>query len=225
MLSRNRPRLKARVTTQYNSLVTARAERRQRPMRKRADGGDSRRSGSVTPPETWHEPPTRRSEGFRIVVQPAGAGFRHVVTADEVRERLARLPGYLRAPLDVVQLSCMTRKKRTFPCYGMQWGTAIYLYPIEDSLVETYAQPPKPAQQIEARMYGGRWNQVGENRWQLTWTEETIKDFYLNNILMHELGHILDHRNSSYVDRERYAEWFAIEYGYKPTRAARRRLV
>ena len=51
--------------------------------------------------------------------------------------------------------------------------------------------------------------------WQLVWTEATIKDFYLNNILIHELGHLLDNRNTSYTDRERYAEWFAIEHGLK----------
>jgi hypothetical protein len=42
-------------------------------------------------------------------------------------------------PLAIVQLSRMTRKKRIFPCYGMQWGTALYLYPIEETLVEVYA--------------------------------------------------------------------------------------
>ena len=51
----------------------------------------------------------------------------------------------------------------------------------------------------------------------MQWTKETIEDFYLNNILIHELGHLLDDRNTSYTDRERYAEWFAIEYGYLPT--------
>lgn len=30
--------------------------------------------------------------------------------------------------LQVVQLSRMTRKKKTYPCYGMQWGRALYLY-------------------------------------------------------------------------------------------------
>ena len=28
----------------------------------------------------------------------------------------------------------------------------------------------------------------------------------------------MDDRNTSYVDRERYAEWFALEHGYKPSR-------
>jgi hypothetical protein len=57
--------------------------------------------------------------------------------------------------------------------------------------------------------------------WKLVWTEQAVKDFYLNNILIHELGHLLDDRNSRSVDRERYAEWFALEYGYKPTHRSR----
>jgi len=100
----------------------------------------------------------------------------------------------------------------------MQWGPTIYLYPVEVSLVERYKSPPKPAQLIEAKMYGGRWEETAGGGWTLVWTEAALKDFYLNNILIHELGHLLDERNSRSVDRERYAEWFALQYGYKPTR-------
>ncbi|HEV2972578.1 MAG TPA: hypothetical protein VGY55_21605, partial [Pirellulales bacterium] len=65
---------------------------------------------------------------------------------------------------------------------------------------------------------GGRWVHEPDGSWKLVWTERAVKDFYLNNILIHELGHLLDDRNSRSVDRERYAEWFALEHGYKPTR-------
>ena len=103
----------------------------------------------------------------------------------------------------------------------MRWGTCIYLYPIEESLVESYHRPPRPSQYTEAILYGGRWEEDSDG-WRLIWTEAAIKDFYLNNILVHELGHLLDERNTSYTDRERYAEWFAIQYGYLPTQAERR---
>jgi len=101
----------------------------------------------------------------------------------------------------------------------MQWGNAIYLYPVEEDRIEHFTTAPKPCQIIEARMYGARW-QPADGLWQLVWTEEALRDFYLNNILVHELGHILDQRNSTYADRERYAEWFALEYGYKTSRKA-----
>lgn len=166
-------------------------------------------------PEVWH--PAQGEHRARYVEQPAGVGFRHAVTIDEVRARLSLLDSRFTRPLEVVQLSAMTRKRQFFPCYGMQWGTAVYLYPIEESLVEEYSRPPSPQQQIEARMYGGVWTHDGK-LWRLTWTEQTIKDFYLNNVLIHEVGHVNDSRNTNSRDRERYANWFAIEYGYRATR-------
>jgi hypothetical protein len=188
------------------------------PTSKRARGAQRNQRLPFIPPETWYEP--SNSEAYQVIVQQPGLGYRHVVTPDEVVARLSELPEDFLLPLDFVQLSRMTRKKQSFPCYGMQWGSCLYLYPIEDSLVEHYDQPPKPAQLNEARMYGGRWLQEG-NRWTLVWSEKAIKDFYLNNILIHELGHLLDERNTGYADRERFAEWFAVQFGYQSTRRSR----
>ena len=111
----------------------------------------------------------------------------------------------------------MTRKRRLFPLYGMQWGPNVYLYPIEASLTETFLRPPRPEQQVEARMFGGRWQQTG-TEWKLIWTPETIRDFYLNNVLIHEVGHVNDTRNTNAHKREQYAIWFATEYGYRASR-------
>ena len=180
--------------------------------------GEVNDQGPFVPPEDWHG--TEHfldTPDFGVVEQPAGSGYRHVVTEAEIRERLEQLPAELLHPLEVVQLSRMTRKKKMYPCYGMQWGSALYLYPIEQSLIEYFSRPPKPNQRIEAKMFGGVWSQQGR-LWELRWTEQSIRDFYLNNVLIHELGHLLDDRNRSYVDRERYAEWFAIHHGYRPTR-------
>lgn len=191
------------------------------PLSNRARGGQSNERLPYVPPEDWHEP---REDGrrYRIIVQPPGAGYRHILTPQEIRRRLAQLPPEFTRTLEVVQLSRMTRKKQGFPCYGMQWGAAIYLYPIETDLVERYHQPPKPNQANEARMYGGRWEHLPPCHWNLVWTEESVKNFYLNNILIHELGHLLDDRNSRQIDRERFAEWFAIRYGYRAAPPAQR---
>lgn len=175
----------------------------------------SRKREDFTAPEIWHEPVGRESP--RMILHPAGAAYFHAVTPAEVRERIAQLPERFTRGLEVVQFSTMTRKRSTFPCYGMQWGASVYLYPIEQSLVECYIRPPKPQQLIEARMYGGNWAPEG-GHWKLIWTEETIKDFYLNNVLIHEIGHLNDTRNTNSEDRERFANWFAIEYGYRATR-------
>ena len=185
-------------------------------------GNEKSECTSFTPPEDWYEPTEVLTPEYRVIEQEPGAGYQHVVTEREIRGRLAQLPEELLIPLDVVQLSRMTRKKQSFPCYGMQWGSTLYLYPIEESLVEYFAHPPRPAEFNEARQFGGRWEQHG-SEWYLIWSETSIKDFYLNNILIHELGHLLDNRNTSYTDRERYAEWFAIEHGLKKSRSKSRR--
>jgi len=175
---------------------------------------------SFFPNEDWYEPIEGEKDGYRIIEKDPGIGLVHVVTPAEVADRLALLPPEMLADLDVVQLGRITKKKKSFPCYGMQWGTALYLYPLNEALVETYAAPPLPRLLVETRMYGGKWtHDAVDETWTLAWTEQTARDFYLNNILIHELGHLLDDRNTGYEDRERFAEWFAVEYGYKQSRS------
>ena len=207
---------------QHNTVALAKARRRTVSADKRARGANRNVKLPFLPPEDWHEPDETR-EGYGIVVQPPGEGFRHILTAADVRGRLSAFPQWMIADLNVVQLSRMTRKKQSFPCYGLQWGASLYLYPIEEDLIEYYMCPPLPNQVNEARMYGGRWSQTSPGVWALKWTESSVRDFYLNNILIHELGHLVDARNTGYVARERFAEWFALEFGFKRSRSARGR--
>ncbi|TWT41628.1 hypothetical protein [Botrimarina hoheduenensis] len=213
--------------------ATHRAPTQLRQARGRNSAANARLSRSVTPqslrgvaqrnlelpfspPEDWHEP-TEAPHRVRYVVKKPGFGYRHVVTPAEVADRLAQLPQHFVKDLQVIQFSQMTRKKQSLPCYGMQWGSTLYLYPVDEGLIEYFPTPPPPAIANEARMYGGVWRQGDAGSWTLHWTTETIRDFYLNNILIHELGHLLDNRNAGYTDRERYAEWFATEFGYRNT--------
>ena len=230
-MSQRRAKQPARLRIQPNAVALAKSVNHGVPLSKRARGVGRARTGPFLPPEDWHEPVDQGAADFKIIVKPPGTGYRHVVTAQQVRQRLSELPRQMLRPLEVIQFSNMTRKKRSFPCYGMQWGASLYLYPIEEGLVEHFDRPPKPTVYNEARMYGGRWQQLDGGIWKLAWTLETLRDFYLNNILIHELGHLLDSRNSGYVDRERFAEWFAIRHGYKSSqrselahRAVRRRV-
>lgn len=205
----------ARQARRRNTTVGGGTGRPQHKQARRTINSRPNICAPFAPPEDWHEPTDR--EGYRVVAQPPGDGYRHIVNEEQIRRRLALVQPSLLEQLEVVQLSRMTRKKQSFPCYGMQWGNAIYLYPLEESLVEYFYQPPRPALVNEAKMYGGIWDEPGPGVWTLTWTQQTAEDFYLNNILIHELGHLVDEKNSSYMERERFAEWFAIHYGYRPS--------
>ena len=208
-----------RQARRRNSSVAAKLSRGDQPKSRR--GVASRNLAlPFSPPEDWYEP-AEDGRAYRVLRQDPGHGYRHVVTESDVRTRLDKLPGEFLRDLEVVQLSQMTRKKQSLPCYGMQWGATLYLYPIDETLKEQFFQPPSPAVLTETKMYGGRWSTPEPGVWTLTWSKNAIRDFYLNNILIHELGHLLDERNSSYTERERFAEWFAIEFGYRRTRPIR----
>jgi hypothetical protein len=211
----------ARQARGVNRAVRSHAPQQRPKQARRASTGQRNAREPFAPPEDWYEP--TEADNYRIVVQDPGPGYRHVVTPAQIRERLKQVPQQFLEQLEVVQLSKVTRKKQSFPCYGMQWGNALYLYPIEESFVEQYDCPPRPNLVNETRMYGGRWDEPSPGVWTLTWSEQAAEDFYLNNILIHELGHLVDERNTGYIDRERYAEWFAVHYGYLQSggRAAR----
>ena len=217
--STNRSNLRAARHGRVSSLRAG-----ARPASAHQHRGDGLAHGSAfDAPEVWHDPVSREGRpdhDVKIVTQAAGHGYIHPVSADDVRERVLQLPAVFQEKLNIVQFSRMTKKRRLFPCYGLQWGTAVYLYPIEESLEELYVRAPRPAQRIETEMYGGRWVQDG-NLWRLMWTGATIRDFYLNNVLMHEIGHINDDRNTSFRKREQFADWFAVEYGYRASRQRR----
>lgn len=185
----------------------------------RQRGSDtSQRSNHFYAQDQWYEPTD--SDVIQLYRRDPGAGYFHPVTLEEVADRIEQLPAKYRQNIEVIELARMTRKRSLFPCYGLQWGPNVYLYPIEESLVETYTRPPRPEQMIEAKMYGGVWTQDGK-LWRLSWTEHALRDFYLNNVLIHEIGHVNDTRNRNQNARERYADWFAIEYGYRASRGRR----
>lgn len=170
---------------------------------------------SYGPPESWHEP--HGGEGYRIITREPGNGYVHAVTPAEVRDRLEQLPPVFIRDLEVVELAAMTRKKESFRCYGLQWGPAVYLYPVDDTLEEWRDKPPSLMEHRTTSMFGGIWDRPTHDRWRLIWTPETIRDFILNDVLIHEIGHLYDKRNTNYDKREAYAEWFAIEYGFRAT--------
>lgn len=208
---------KHRSGTLRRQRLLPRATRNALELGQRARGAPARERSAFVPPEEWHEPSGDSSSDYRIVVRDPGPGYVHVVTPRQIRRRLAELPRELTAPLEVIHLGRMTRKKLALPCYGMQWGRTIYLYPLQANLVEHYTRPPRPAEYNEARMCGGRWVQRGST-WKLIWSEESVRRFYLDNVLIHELGHLLDDRNTNHRDRERFADWFAIRHGRRKLR-------
>src|SRR5438034_11030179 len=90
----------------------ARSGRKFVTLGKRARISSATLRGPYLPPERWYEPVEQVVGRYSVIVQPSGNGYRHVVTEDDVRRRLAQLPQWMTSHLQVVQLSRLTRKKR-----------------------------------------------------------------------------------------------------------------
>src|SRR5437764_11192765 len=82
----------------------ARSKRKSVTLGKRERISSAALRGPYLPPERWYEPRHRNTGRYAVVVQSPGQGYRHVVTEDDVRRRLAQLPTWMVRPLEVVQL-------------------------------------------------------------------------------------------------------------------------
>ena len=95
--------------------------------------------------------------------------------------------------------------------------------PTTESLPQTSARPTlrRGSRGEDVRFLQQRLKELGHDPGPIdgvfgSRTEQAVKDFYLHNILIHELGHLLDDRNSRSADRERFAEHFALRHGFRP---------
>jgi hypothetical protein len=172
----------------------------------------------------WYEPNEDANGTVRVVEKEPGKNYFHAVSEKEVGARLQSLSATFLKGLQVVELSTMARKRQNSNIIGTQWGSTIYLFPVHESCVDEIIQPPPPQYVQEIQKYGARLREREGGKCNIHWTREQLRDYYLNNVFMHELGHIHDDRNKSYVDRERYANWFADHYGYPLSEAYRQRM-
>jgi len=161
----------------------------------------------------------------RYILQQPRDEYIHVVTPQEAVDRLSLLENDVgrEIAIEIVQFSTGTNKQMRDLLYGLQWGTSIYLYPMHESLTEQLAEPLNPIARQEYEKYGAKYVVKNPDEWSIQWGLETIRDFYLNNILIHEAGHMDDDRNTSPAKREAYANWFAETYGYPRSEAAAKR--
>lgn len=193
--------------------------------------GISKRQNDIScmpqyPSRTECEHPENTYPQFHV--EGPSIGYVHPITVEEVIERLCEFPRHIRnqldAQLDHVSLLAGTRKQFLKPSYGMQWGSTVYLFPTESTGIERYESEVSSAYRKNAKLYGAQWSwNEEENGWICYWSPEAIRLFYLQNVLVHEIGHVLDTRNSSERDRERFANDFARKYGRPPSHCPQRK--
>lgn len=153
-------------------------------------------------------------DGIYFHVEPAGKGFFHVLSVEEILDRINQQPHSHLNGIHCVVLPRMTRKRQRLNIYGLAWGSTVYLYPSPEDRLHVYENDIPNVYRVEARKYGAKIIEEGNTK-AVQWTDESLRHYYLENVLLHELAHTYDCRNTRLKDREAFAEAYVQKYGSK----------
>ena len=147
------------------------------------------------------------------------------VSANDIETTINSLPAEFTKELKGIILMSGSNKQlkvsqSSLFCFGMYYAHCIFLFPYpKNQLVFSSKSLPPPHIKRDYERAGVIYYQKN-NRWLRTFTEESLKKFYLRDVFVHELGHHVDrHKNRSNEKSEIYADWFATEYGFKRVKA------
>jgi hypothetical protein len=164
----------------------------------------------------------RRGRPKALVPRPADAPlgiferslsprFVRPFTAADVADVLARIPGGFLDQLAGVYLMAGTAKQeRTrVPTYGMYWENEVFLFPVPvQRLADGWFCSSNRAE-IQKYLACGAVVRSGRRWVTVHFDDESLRRFYLGEVLLHEIGHHVDRSRKSLKAAERYADWFA----------------
>jgi hypothetical protein len=106
-------------------------------------------------------------------------------------------------------------KSRLF-CYGCYWLDCIFMLPYSKKKLEgTFISKESPHILNDYKRVGAKVSKTSKGAL-IEFNNESLRDFYLRDVFVHEIGHHVDKRYSkSLKKQEGFAEWFATEYGFK----------
>lgn len=96
---------------------------------------------------------------------------------------------------------------RSFPPEFIKGLRAVFILPGTQKQLRSWRR--------SMAFYGHYWNScVFLHAYPFGWTNlDTLRRFYLRDVLIHEIGHHVDTWNTTREDREKFADEFALKYG------------
>ncbi len=172
--------------------------------------------------------PASNEKNLVIMLDNPSRDFFYPVDSEEVIEFLGKLPGDITEHLTHLWFRKVSKKEfeskhscQAFFICG-RGVNLITLYPFPKDLKMGFGKR-KPENKILKWYQPYETNLVNaDDKWFLQWTEESIKKYYLEGLMLHELGHLIDSRFERFWSRpykkkksENYADNFAIFWGNK----------
>lgn len=162
------------------------------------------------------------SPDLTIIVQPVHSEFLLPVNEASIRKSLSAVPQkFLQGLKGVVALSGSKKQEKasnSLFAYGTYTSDVIFLHPFPKKFLDQISKGlPKPSALQEFERAGAKITRDGKY-WRMQFNENSIRQFYLREVLLHELGHHVDSNNlpfKTHRKAEGFADWFAAEHGYK----------
>ncbi|OEH92354.1 hypothetical protein [Bacillus solimangrovi] len=158
-----------------------------------------------------------------IKTYKAKNGLIHPINEDDIRKVLHKIPSEFLMNLRAIYLCSGSEKQKNYS--NVRFGTyhdyykTIFLHPFPESKCIQYDKKPKPSISLEYERHGAIWYKEGKG-WNLQFDIHSLRSLYLKDVLIHEIGHHVENishdiKHKSYAQREKFADWFALEYGMK----------
>lgn len=203
-------------------MVLTRKETAWKKSRKFGDVKGGRRWPKVTDNifKRYHSLPKPPPEAVLplFIHENPGRDFYFPVTEADIRQQIARLPVEDTARLTHIWLRHLKKKdyEKGDSVQGMYIrGSGVFLivlHPFPKDLKMAFRER-KPIKRT-LNYYSAWTNDLlfdeEKSAWYLKWTENAISDYYLNSLLLHEIGHHVDAFPSK-ADRKKYED-FADDY-------------
>ncbi len=173
------------------------------------------------PPEYIFE--IQADEKIKIFSLDIQAGFIRPFDSKDVVEYLKKVPEEFLKGIGGIYLLGGTSKQRkasfgSLFCYGCYWIGDIYLhaFPEKRMALSFKKRQPNPSILEEYRRANADIKNI-KGELNISFDIGSLKSFFLRDVLMHEIGHHVDRNNQDKTNRkaEKFAEWFASEYGYR----------
>jgi len=168
------------------------------------------------------DPPGPHDELPICIVDNPSRDFMFPITVDEAVERLKQLPSEHATCITHLWLRRLRKKDyeagdHPFACFI--WGSGvrlIVLYPWPADLTLRYVGARKPtAKQLRAFEPWCTDLVKREGQWCLNWTLEGLRGYYLDHLLLHEVGHHVDslrrrYSHASAKQAENFSDSYAV---------------
>ncbi|RJP66015.1 MAG: hypothetical protein C4532_16625 [Candidatus Abyssobacteria bacterium SURF_17] len=153
-----------------------------------------------------------RMARIRYIVDPPPKGYVYPCTPKDVRRKLASLSEEMLRNVSVIHL-CNQVKMNPGVDAHIYDNSCIRIYPVPEKLRWAYGKKkPNPACMQERLEFGAYWQKI-EDEWFLCWDKDSLREYVLSHVLLHEIGHSMDDKHCGTRRGEKLAEAFAHHYG------------